>query len=117
MTNVERVSARPVAGSAIGASLPARTRRAVANIEHRTIVRTATVQSEGMVATEKVHEINHVAREGVTDYAMLYHYATAASGGDPMLLDELRLYKETARLGGAEIVAELVDTYCREARR
>lgn len=122
MSNLERQSWAVVAQPGYGATLAerrqaARTGRALVSVGYETSVRLAHVQAEGIIATDKVHEINHTAREGVTDYAMLYHYATAASGGDPVLLDELRLMKETARLGSAEVVADLVDTYCRESRR
>lgn len=122
MSNIERVQARSVIVRPSGTTIAerrhsARTARALTVIEHTTLVRLAQVEADGVIATDKVHEIHHAAREGVTDYAMLYHYATAASGGDPVLLDELRLIKETARLGSAEVLADLVDTYCRESRR
>jgi len=94
MSNLEREWRVVVAQPGYGATLAelrqtARTGRALASVGHETSVRLAHVQAEGIIATDKVHEINHTAREGVTDYAMLYHYATAASGGDPGLLERL----------------------------
>jgi hypothetical protein len=96
--------------------LPRQTRNALAAIQHSTTVRLAGVRGEGLVATVKTHELNHVDREAMTGHALLYRCREALAAGDPFLNDELRLLTDTARLGAAEIIADLVADFCRESR-
>jgi hypothetical protein len=100
-----------------GQRISARTARTLRQVGENTLVRVATVQGEGIVQTEKVKELNRVGREAVVDTAMLRKFADTVASGDPMLADELRMLTDVARLGTAEIIADTVDTYCREGRR
>ena len=100
-----------------GTRLPRQTVRALANIEHRTLVRMAAVQSEGIVQAEKLHEIDHLARVAMGGQAMLANWRSTLAQGDPFVADELRFFSDMARLGKGEIIADTIDTYCRESRR
>jgi len=91
--------------------------RDLARLERQTIVRTALVQAEGIVQTEKLHEIDHLAREAMSGHAMLRRWADTLAAGDPFLADELKIFTDTARLGKAEVIADTIDSFCRESRR
>jgi hypothetical protein len=91
-----------------------RLRRTLAGIDQRTAARIAAVQAEEAVQREKVLGIGSLSREAVTNVAMLERYAQAAALRDPVMYDALRLITEVARMGQAEMVAHLVDHYCRE---
>ncbi len=93
------------------------TARALAAIEQRrTLVRLADVQGEGTVQAEKLHEIDHLAREAMTGQALLHGWASTLAHGDPFVADELRFFTDMARLGKGEVIADTIDTYCRESR-
>lgn len=93
------------------------TQRDLARLERQTIVRTALVQAEGIVQTEKLHEIDHLAREAMSGHAMLRGWADTLAAGDPLLADELKIFTDAARLGKAEVIADTIDSFCRESRR
>ena len=90
--------------------------RSLDRLEGRTLFRMAVVQAEGMVQGEKLREIDHLTREGMTGQAMLRKWADTLAGADPMLHDELRFFSDMARIGKGEIIADTIDTYCRESR-
>lgn len=94
-----------------------RTARTLSVIERQTLVRAAAVQAEGCVQTEKLHEIDAVTREAMTDQAMLSKWRDTLAAGDLLLADELRFFTDTARLGKGEVIADLIPSYCREGRR
>lgn len=93
-----------------------RTARTLATVQERAIVRMAVVQAEGLVQAEKVKEIDAVTREAMTGQALLHSWANTLAHGDPFLADELKFFTDIARLGKGEVIADLVDTFCRESR-
>jgi hypothetical protein len=96
--------------------LPRQTERTLVAVDHRTLVRMARVQAEGLVQTEKVRQIDHLTRQAMGGQAMLRKWADVLSGGDLMLAEELRFFTDLARMGKGEIIADTIDTYCRESR-
>jgi hypothetical protein len=96
--------------------VPWRTQRALGLVQHRTVVRIANVQAEGVVQTEKLHEIDAITREAMTGHAFLSKWRDTLAGGDPMLHDEMRFFVDTARLAKGELIADLMTSYCRESR-
>lgn len=91
--------------------------RTLERLEERTLVRMASVQAEGMVQGEKTREIDHLTREAMSGQAMLRKWADTLAAGDPLLHDELTFFTDMARLGKGEIIADTIDSYCRESRR
>jgi hypothetical protein len=109
-----RTGAQPTGTSA----RPSRsTSRGLARLEEQTLLRMAGVQAEGMVQTEKLREIDTLAREAMTGHAMLRQWSDTLAGGDPFLADELKFFTDAARLGKGEILADTIDSFCRESRR
>jgi hypothetical protein len=100
----------------MGRTLPRPTSRALAGIEYHTRLRLARVQAEGLVQTEKVREIDHLTREAMSGHAMLRRWADTLAGADPFLADELKFFTDVARMGKGEIIADTIDSYCRESR-
>jgi hypothetical protein len=96
--------------------LPRNVRSALATVQHRTIVRTAVVQGEGTVQGTKLHEVDHLSRQAMTGQAMLARWRDVLAAGDPFLSDELRFFTDVARLGKGEIIADTIDSYCKESR-
>jgi hypothetical protein len=94
-----------------------RTSRALSRLEDQATLRMAGVQAEGMVQTEKLHEIDHLAREAMTGHAMLRRWSDTLAAGDVFLADELKFFTDTARLGKGEVLADTIDAFCREGRR
>jgi hypothetical protein len=90
--------------------------RALAQLEGRTLLRVAAVQAEGLVQGEKLREVDNLTREAMTGHAMLRGWANTLAGSDPILHDELRFFMDTSRIGKGEIIADLIDNYCRESR-
>jgi hypothetical protein len=116
VSNIERVPARsviarPTVGT-IGERLQAnRTGRALAAIEHHTIVRTASVQSEGFVEAEKLREVDRLAHTAMNGQAFLRGWANHLAGDDPMVADELKFFSDIAKLGKGEIIADAIDCF------
>lgn len=81
------------------------------------LVRVANAETEAIVATVKVQEVDRVTREAIAGQALLRHYSDTVAQGDAMLMDELRFFTDMARLGKGEIIADLVTDFCRESRR
>jgi hypothetical protein len=96
--------------------LSRQTVRELAVVERRTLVRLANVQAEGIVQTEKLKEAGHVAREGMSTQAMLGQWRDVLAHGDLLTADELRFYTDLFRVGAGEIIADTIDTFCRESR-
>ncbi len=94
-----------------------RTSKALTALEERTLVRAAGVQAEGYVQIEKTKEIDRLAREAISGQAMLRRWADTLAAGDPFLADEMKFFTDMARLGKGEIIADTIDTFCRESRR
>ena len=109
-----RSTARAVSTGRLG--LDRRTARTLLETERRTIGRLAAVRAEALVTTEKVREVGTVGREAMNNYAFVSRWRDHLASGDPMLADELRFLSDTVRLGMGEVIADLVDTYCRESR-
>jgi hypothetical protein len=93
------------------------TSRTLARLEHQTRLRIAAVQAEGMVQSEKLREIDHLAREAMTGQALLRRWGDSLAAGDPFVADELKVFSDLARAAKAEIIADTVASYCREGRR
>ena len=83
---------------------------------NETTLRLARVQEEGIVATEKVHELDHLTREALTGHAMLHHWASTLAAGDPFVSEDLRFFLDINKLGKGEVLADTISTYCRESR-
>src|SRR5581483_6450381 len=90
----------------------ARVRRDLARVGAETVVRVAQTQSTGIVQTEKVHEIDNLAREAMTGQALLARQREVLAGADPLLADELRFFSDMARLGKGEVIADTVTAFC-----
>ena len=92
------------------------TNRALARLQQRSLLRVGTVQGEGLVQTEKLHEIDHLTREAMTGHALLRKWADTLACSDPFLADDLKFFSDMARLGKGEVVADTISSYCRESR-
>jgi hypothetical protein len=93
------------------------TERALARVEGRTLVRLAAVREEGLIQREKSAEIDALTREAITGQAFLRSWADHLAKGDVFIADELKFFTDLARVGKGEIIADTIDTYCRESRR
>ena len=100
----------------VARTISRRTSRALSAVEHQTLVRMATVQGEGLVQTEKLHEIDNLTREALTGQALLAKWRDTLAAGDVFLADELKFLTDIARLGKGEIIADTIETFCRESR-
>jgi len=107
---------RPDRPPRAASELPRATSRAIAAVQHRTIVRTAMVQGESAVQTAKVKELASVGREAMSSHALLASWGATLARNDLLLGDDLRFFQDMVKLGMGEIVADTVDTYCRESR-
>jgi hypothetical protein len=94
-----------------------RTGRALAHIERQTRIRMADVQGHAMVQTEKVHEIDRLTCEAMGGQAMLNQWAATLAQGDPFLADDLKFFRDIAKMGKGEIIADTVSDFCQEGRR
>ncbi len=75
------------------------------------------LEAEGYVQAEKLHEIDSLTREAMSGQAMLHKWQQTLSQGDPFVLDDLRFYMEVAKVGKGEVIADTIDSYCRESRQ
>jgi hypothetical protein len=112
-TNEGKLSGR---STAIEALRSASARRQLDRLRDRTMLRLANAQSQGLVATEKLHEIEATSREAMTGQAMLHNWANTMADGDPVVRDDMGHFLALYRAGTSEVMADLIDTYCREAR-
>jgi hypothetical protein len=104
-------------GSSVARSGAPGLRRDLARVERRMLVRTANVQAEENVQAEKLHAIDHLAREAMTGQAMLQRWGSTLTAGDPFVSEDMKLYLDIAKLAKAEILSDTVETFCRESRR
>jgi hypothetical protein len=93
------------------------TGRALGILDRQTLVRLAIVHAEGLVQAEKLREIDYLAREAMTGQALLRRWADTLAAGDPLMADELRVFGDLAKVGKADVMADTIESYCREARR
>jgi hypothetical protein len=91
-------------------------RRQLDRLRDRTMLRLANVQGQGIVASEKVKELESTSREAMTGQAMLYNWANTVANGDPVLRDDMGFFQSLYRAAAGEVIADLSDTYCRESR-
>lgn len=123
MPNVERYAsttsslALPTTGSALSRREQLRARRELTQLESQTLQRMAAVQAEGMVQADKCREIDHLGRVAMTGQAMLVKRADTVASGDQLLRDELKFFTDVCRMGKGEVIADTIDSYCRESRR
>jgi hypothetical protein len=96
--------------------MPRPTARALGEVGHRTTVRVANVQAEGIVQTEKVREVDHLTREAMTGQAMLNQFREVLAHGNLLEADGLRFFTDMARIGKGEIIADTISAFCRESR-
>lgn len=114
--SLERFSSGALVSSPVR-PMSRRASRALAVLEERTLIRVGGVQSEGYVQTEKVKEIDRLTREAMGGQAMLSKWGQTLAAGDPFLADELKYFTDIAKMGKGEVIADTIDTYCRESRR
>lgn len=93
--------------------LPRRIVRTLEGVEGNTLVRTALVRGEALVAKEKLDEIDYLAWKAMSGHAMLDGWANHLAGENPVLMDELRFFKDMARLGKGEVIADTIDKFRR----
>ncbi len=117
MSNIVPASGNQGPARTSGSGLDRRTNRALSSIERQTILRVASVQAEAIVAVEKVHGIETVTREAMTGSALLSQWASTLAQGDPFVADDLKFFRDVAKLGAGEVIADLVSDYCQERRR
>ena len=90
-----------------------RERRAAASMQYSTALQIADVQSHGIVQSEKMREIDRLARDAASGQAMLHQWAATLAHGDPFLADELKHFSDLARLGKSEILIDTIHRYSR----
>lgn len=98
----------------VSGGLDRRSGRVLAGLERDTVVRAASVHARAIVQTEKLHEIDRLARQAMAGQAMLNQWAATLSQGDPFVADELKFFTDVARLGKGEIIADTVASFGRE---
>jgi hypothetical protein len=96
-----------------GTRLSRRVERRHAELEGATLLRAAAVRGEAIVASEKGDEIDYLVWKAMKGHADLVRWANHLAGDDIILADELRFFKDTARLGKGEIIADVIDTFRR----
>ncbi len=116
MTSNNQLVPRTEGGTAMqvaGGRLPRRINRDLAEIEGGTLLRVASVRGEAMVGREKLDEIDFLTWKAMSGHVMLDGWAKHLAGENPVLLDELRFFKDTARLGKGEVIADTIDKFRR----
>jgi hypothetical protein len=98
---------------AVGSRLPRRFARGLSEVEGATVVRAAAVQCEAIIAAEKIKQVDYLTWQAMSGHAQLAGWANHLAGEDPILHDELRFFKDTARLGKGEIIADTIDKFRR----
>ena len=115
---MERREIVPRAGSSLGAALQRpgmsrRVERALAEVRGGAIVRQAQIQAESLLTASKLHEVDYVALEAMTGQAMLHRWASTLASDDLILADDLRMFRDVAKIGKGEVLADLIDKYRR----
>jgi len=49
--------------------------------------------------------------------AMLSRWAATLAQGDPFLADDLKFFRDVAKMGKGEIIADTISDFCREGRQ
>jgi hypothetical protein len=93
-----------------------RLQKEIERVEAGAIVRSARVMAERMVASQKLTEIDALARDAITSQVMLAHWADTLAGNNQLLHDEISIYRDVARLGKAQIIADVIDTFSHDRR-
>jgi hypothetical protein len=96
-----------------GGRLPKWVTRGLETAQGKTLIRGADVHNEAIVAGGKVDELTFVALKAMSNHAMLDGWSNQLAGDNPVLADDLRFYKDMARLGAGEVIADLVDKFRR----
>ena len=91
--------------------LPRALGRELINIEGDAALRLATVRAETIIAREKLSELDYLTWKAMSGHAMLAGWAHHLAGDDPVLMDELRFFQDTARLGKAGIISDTIDSF------
>lgn len=87
------------------------TQRSLIRIGERTVVRQAEVIAESTVSQHKLREVDRLAEEAMTGHAMLSRWSAVLAGDDLILADELRFFKDSARLGKGQMLADAIDQF------
>jgi len=117
MSNIVPASGSSGLARTTGSGLDRRTARGLNSIQRRTVLRMAEVQGHAMVQTEKVHEIDRLTREAMSGQAMLNQWASTLAQGDPFMVDDLKFFRDLAKMGKGEIIADTISDFCQEGRR
>jgi hypothetical protein len=111
MSNIVPVRSSDVETSRPGAAVTRGTQRALVRIGEKALVRQAEVMAESVVSQHKLREVDRLAEEAMTGHAMLSRWAAVLAGDDLILADELRFFKDTARLGNGQVLADAIDQF------
>jgi hypothetical protein len=114
MSNIERVQGRSVALPSAGTTrgerwLANRTARELAAVEHRMVVRMASIHADGFVEAEKLREIDRLTVTAMNGQAYLRGYGAHLAGDDLGAIDDMRFFTDMAKLGKGEIIATTID--------
>jgi hypothetical protein len=102
--------------SSLSQQMSLRSRRQLTRLEEGTLLRIAEVHADGIVQSEKMDEIDHLARQAKSGQAMLRKWADTLSRGDPLLRDELQHFADMASSGKQLILADAIEHFSREQR-
>lgn len=94
-----------------------RAARELAVVERQTVTRMARVRGDAIVQSEKVHEIDRLAREAMSGQAMLTRWGQTLAQGDPFINDDLKFFTDLAKMAKGEIIADTADSFSRESYR
>jgi hypothetical protein len=111
MPNIEHIPPPNLLANRSSRATSRRSRNAeygMALVRYQTVMRIATVQSEGIVQAEKMREIDRVTQTAMNGQALLAKWRETLAGPDPMLNDELRFFTDVARMGKGEIVMDTI---------
>lgn|SRR5487761_1514509 len=87
--------------------------RSLAELRGGTIVRQAEVQAESLLTASMAHELDYATYEAMTGQAMLHRWAGVLASDDIILGDDLRMFRDVAKIGKGELLADLIDKYRR----
>jgi hypothetical protein len=116
MSEIERSTSwlAPTSTSRAARLQELRTWQALDRVERQTVLRTAVVQGEAIVASEKLKELDRLTETAMVGQAMLAKWRETLAGPDPMLQDELRFFSDVARLGKGEILVDTLSAFRRQ---
>lgn len=111
MSNVVPARSAAVEVARISPVVTRGTQRALVRTSERALIRQAEVVAESLVSQYKLREVDRLAEEAMTGHAMLSRWAAVLAGEDLILADELRFFKDTARLGKGQVLADAIDEF------